>query len=98
MSLDLAVATAVTQARLLERALCVAEGWVFEVGGVQLHVKRELHDDHVSFTAFVPAGVSGTDMTLRQGGDFMSTRPFSRPEDTDVEVVWVIWASEPASV
>jgi hypothetical protein len=97
MTLDLAVARAVSWARLLETALHSRQPWFIDVGGVRIPAERIEHDWGVSFVATFESVPSGADTAVLFEGDSMrAVRPFD-PPSSGFEVTWDLSVEEPVS-
>jgi hypothetical protein len=80
MTLDFAVSRAVTQSRLLERALHSTGSWFINIGGISSEAKRLQHDHGVDFTAcFTDVSPDANVVSLYEGVTLLSVKPFRYP-------------------
>lgn len=101
MSLDLAVASAVHGALVLERALHEHHGWGIEVDGMRVPAVRTVEHDGVVFSSVLPElRLRARDglMTLLHRGVPQIVRPFELQGDGPFDVVFELRLVDPVSV
>jgi hypothetical protein len=98
MTLDFAVSRAVTQSRLLERALHSRAPWSISIGEISSAATRFQHDNGVDFTAFFTDVSPDINMVaLFEGETLLSVKPFRYPGSGRFCLKWDISLEERVS-
>lgn len=102
MDLDMKVSQAIYRVRQIERAVHDPGPWTITYGTHVAPAVRLVCDDRVIFRAHFPdacwIGGPDSEVTLRCAGDFVSARPFDKPEDGEFNVEWTFALPEPVRV
>lgn len=98
MTLELAVSRAVTQSRLLERALHSRRSWFINIGEASSEAERLQHENGVDFRAcFTDVSPDVNVVALYEGGTLLSVKPFRYPGSGRFCLTWNLSLEERVS-